>query len=182
MLYQNEALVMYKHRATKLKSEAGESDAAFRARVRQASVEKRDLAVEKVRTRYEKKFDRAQEKIRKAKDKLGVQEEQLDAASGTSWLDGATSVFGSLFGRRKVSTAVRSFGSKRARVKREKADVKRAESDLRAAEDALKALEAELTSTLDDIEPVPPATEIVVRPRKGDFDLSPITVVWTPEV
>ncbi|MEO0660874.1 MAG: DUF87 domain-containing protein, partial [Planctomycetota bacterium] len=42
VLYQNEALVMYKHRATKLKSEAGESDAAFRARVRQASVEKRD--------------------------------------------------------------------------------------------------------------------------------------------
>ena len=147
----------------------------------------RDSAVEKVRKKYETKFDRANEKIRKANDKLGVQEEQLDAISGSSWLSGATSVFGTLFGRKKMGTAVRSFGSKRARVKREKADVKRAESDLRAAEKALEQLERDLTESLEAIDPVPAATDFeveekTVRARKGDFDLSPITVVWTPEV
>ena len=70
---------------------------------------------------------------------------------------------------------------------REKQDVERAERGLKAAQDARAELERELQGTLDAIEPVPAAPsleleEVVVRPRKSDFDLSPITVVWIPEV
>lgn len=184
-LYQNEPIQLFKDPVSKLMSEVGEEESVFRARVRQIAVEKRDLTIEKLRARYAPKVDRAEERIRKAHEKLGVQEEQVEHHSQRSWIDMGHSVFKSLFGRKKASTGLKSAATKRARVSKEKQDVERAERELRERENDLKELEIDYKDAIDAVEPVGAATsleldEVVIRPRKGDFDLTEPMLLWTP--
>lgn len=185
-LYRAEPMELFKDPVTKLVSEPSETNAAFRARVRQASVEKRDLALEKVRTRFAPKVDRAEERIRKAHEKLGVQEEQVEEKSRSSWISIGGSLLGSLFGRKRptVSRAERALKS-RARVAKEKQDVERAERDLKERQEELVELQADFKDAIDTIQPVPPAAsleldEVLVRPRKSDFTMDPPMLLWTP--
>lgn len=185
-LYETEPMELFKHRETKLVSEPGETNAAFRSRVRQASVEKRDLAVEKLRTKYRTKLDRAEERVRKAHEKLGLQEEQLEEKSKSSWLSIGESLLGGLFGRKRssVSKAGRAVRS-RARVAKEKQDVERAERELKVREEELAELQVQFEDAIADVPEVPPAAsleleEVVVRPRKGDFDLGEPLLLWEP--
>ncbi|MEM8712729.1 MAG: ATP-binding protein, partial [Planctomycetota bacterium] len=188
-LYQSRTIELLKDPVTKLKSEPGETPAAFRARSRQAHVEKRDLALEKLRKKFATKIDRAEERVRKAHEKLGVQEEQLEEKSSSSWISMGTSLLGALFSRKKVSaTNMRRAGSamkQRNRVAKEKQDVERAERELKEREEEMRQLERDFEAAVSDI-PEPPAAasieldEVIVRPRKSDFALDPPVLLWTP--
>ena len=190
-IYQTRSMELYKDKVTKLKSEHDETQAAFRARTRQAHVEKRDLAVEKLRAKFSTKIDRAEERIRKAHEKLGLQEEQLEEKSSNSWLSMGSSLLGALFSRKRVSaTNMRRASSAmktRTRVAKEKQDVERAERELKEREEEMRELEATFEAALSEIEEVPAAkhielTEVTVRARKADFDLTPPVLLWTPWV
>ena len=183
-IYQDEAIRLWKDPESKLISDPGEEEPVFRARVRQALVERRDLAMEKLRAKWEKKVARAEERVRKAHEKLGVQEEQVDMHSRSSWIDAAAGVFSFFRGRRSTSK-ITAAAKKRERVAKEKLDVERAERELREREDELKELNAEFEEALTGIEEVPPAIaleldEVIVHPRKGDFDLTEPMLLWTP--
>ena len=188
-IYQSRSMQLYKDPVTKLKSEAEETQPAFRARTRQAHVEKRDLAVEKLRAKYKTKIERAEARIIKAHEKLGLQEEQLEEKSSNSWLSMGSSLLGALFSRKKVSaTNMRRAGSAmktRTKVAKEKQDVERAERELKEREEEMRELEATFEAAISDIDEVPDAkhielTEVTVRARKSDFDLTPPVLLWTP--
>ncbi len=190
-IYQANALELLKDRETKLKSEALETPAAFRARTRQAHVEARDLALEKLRAKFATKIDRAEARIQKAHEKLGLQEEQLEEKSSNSWLSMGSSLLGALFSRKKVSATnvrrAKSAMKTRTRVAKEKQDVERAERELRDREEEMRELESEFKDAIDEIPEVPMAKdieldEVTVRPRKSDFDLTPPILLWTPWV
>lgn len=183
-VYQEHPIELWRDPESKLVSAIGESEAAFRARVRQAAVEKRDLAVEKLRARYAKRLDRAEERIRKAEEKVGIQQDQVDAASSNSWIKIGGTILGELFGRKRRRSRA-SAASSRVKVAKEKKDVERAKRELEARHQDLADLETQLQEGLDAIEPVPAPTEfelddVTVRARKSDFDLSPITLLWQP--
>ncbi len=184
-LYQSEPLVVFRSKAHKLNAAPRESEAAFRARVRQAEVEARDLELEKLRARFEKRIDASDEKVRKAEEALGREESELDAKSGTSWVAVGSSLLDALFGRKKTARSAASAASKRAQVAKSKADVERAERELEVRKRERAELEAELRDALASLPAVPPAAEldietVTIHPRKSDIDVSTLTVVWVP--
>ncbi|MEZ6014052.1 MAG: DUF87 domain-containing protein [Planctomycetota bacterium] len=186
-VYQSQPMTVYRNKSHKLVATPRETEAAFRARVRQAEVEARDFAVEKLRASYTKKVDAAAERMRKAEEALGREEAELDEKSKTSWISVGASLIDALFSRKKAARGASSAASKRAKVAKEKADVERAERELVVRRQEYQELEAELRAELDAIPPVPTAAEVdveevVVHPRKSDIDISELTVVWSPWV
>ena len=102
-----------------------------------------------------------------------------------------SSLLGALFSRKRVSaTNMRRASSAmktRTRVAKEKQDVERAERELKEREEEMRELEATFEAALSEIEEVPAAkhielTEVTVRARKADFDLTPPVLLWTPWV
>ena len=185
-VYRDLAVVLYRSREHRLYSEEGESEAAFRARVRQVEVEERDLLIEKLKAKYAKKLTAARERVRKAEERLGVQEEQLEEQSRGSWLRIGGSLLDALIGRRSLTTSRASTAARsRARVAREKQDVARAERELEQKRRELEELSREADQALAEVPTVPsPADldieELAIHPRKTDIDVSTLTVVWIP--
>jgi hypothetical protein len=186
-VYQTEPLTIYRNKAHKLVGTPRETEAAFRARVRQAEVESRDLAIERLRASYTKKVDAAAEKVRKAEEALGREEAELDEKTTTSWVSVGSSILDALFSRKKTARAAATAASKRAKIARSKEDVERAERELTVRKQELADLEAELRAELAAMPAVPAASDVivevvVVHPRKSDIDVSGLTVVWAPWV
>jgi hypothetical protein len=101
---------------------------------------------------------------------------------------GAT-VLGALFGRRarSVGTVGRAATTARSasRIGRERADVSRAEERVAELQDELRRLsdEFEDAAAALELDVDPTAIELeekVIRPRKSDVEVEPVTLVWTP--
>ncbi len=186
-LYQEREIVTWKCPETKLVSQLGEGEGAFRARVVQAAHEKRDMTMEKLRGRYIPKLERVRERIRKAEEKVGKEEEQYESKRSGSWIKLGTSLLGALTSR-KLSTSSRKLGSAARSMRtasKEKADIARAERDLDARREELAELEERFEGELAELDRDVRAEDvelesITIRPRKTDLDVDLPRLVWVP--
>jgi hypothetical protein len=169
----------------KLLGEAGEGEAEFRARVQLALRERRDAEVEKLRKKYATKVASAQEKLRRAEERVAREAAQYDQQKTQAAISVGASVLGALFGRKlasaanvgRATTAARGFG----RAAREKEDIAAAQETVEAARKGLADLEFELQQEVEAIGGGEPAVETLeIPPRKADFDLEPVALVWAP--
>ena len=166
-------------------SKPGESEADFRVRLGDAARERRDELVEKLREKYGKLIARAEKKLGTAMDKLEEQKAQASSATTNTAVNIGTSILGALFGRKRMSTAVRSGSSSASRAMKERRDVKNAE---RAVEDIqldLDELEQELREQIDAArKSINPMTEPLetegVKVLKRDIDLKLCGLCWLP--
>jgi len=170
--------------APRLVASPGESEAAFRARLRERLHEERDQALESLRARYGGRLGQARAREEQARARL----EREGAEARGSGIDTAVSVGATLLdavlrrGRpRGLATAARAA----SRAARQRGDVGRAEDALRAAQAAREALEREAAQRLDELaarfrpEAVP-LVELRVPPRKGDLALARVALAWEP--
>jgi hypothetical protein len=170
----------------KLLGKAGEGEADFRARVQLAVRERRDAEVEKLRKKYATKVASAQEKLRRAEERVAREAAQYDQQKTQAAISVGASVLGALFGRKlasaanvgRATTAARGFG----RAAREKEDIAAAQEAVELARKGLADLEFELQQQVEAIGGGEPAVEALeIPPRKADFDLEPVALVWAPE-
>jgi hypothetical protein len=189
LVYRDHPLRLWQCAGPRLVSRPGEAEGEFRARLRTALHERRDLEVEKLRQRYAPRLALLRDQIRRAGDRVERERaEQRYRQQETAISIGAT-LLGALFGRKAVgvgtvgraTTAARSAG----RIAREKADVARAEENLDALSRRLADLEAELHGALETIRSDVAAedlelVEILVPPKKSDLSVDRLTLVWTP--
>ncbi len=187
--YRNRTLVLFRHRPQKAASSAGESEAAFRARCIQQLREKRAIEQAKIEHRFAPQIERLNDRIRRAEERVEREREQLgDRKMQTAISVGAT-FLGALFGRKRVgmgtigraTTAARGF----SRQQKERGDVERARQDVGAARAKLKRLQEEFEEKVADLSRLPnpedlPVASIVVRPRKGDIEVSDPFLLWQP--
>ncbi len=188
-VYRECPLVLWRHPSSRQWSQPGQSEAAFRASLRQSVREKRDLEIEKLGARYRPKLERLRERIARAEDRVAVQQGQLGQKKLQTAVSIGATVLGALFGRKMVgvgtvsraATAARSAGA----ISREHDDVRRAEQQRASLQEKLAALEAEFEADVAALElPVDPSEleleEKRIRPRKGDLALDPVALVWLP--
>jgi hypothetical protein len=188
-LYRHEPLVLFRHPGLRRLSRPGQSEADFRAELRHALREQRDLEVEKLRKRYAPKLARLEDRIRQAERRAEVQREQhRDSRMAAAVSLGAT-VLGAVFGRRarSVGTVGRAATTARqaGRIGREKADVARAEERVEELAEQLRELSTEFEAAVDALEtPIDPAdielAEKTLRPRKSDLAVESLELVWVP--
>ncbi|MCX5740445.1 MAG: ATP-binding protein, partial [Proteobacteria bacterium] len=187
-LYRTRPLTLFRSADPAGTSKAGETEGEFRVRLRDALRESRDAAVEKLRARFAPQLATLRDQIARAEQRVGAEREQYSAKRMDTVISIGASVVGALFGRKlasrtnvgRAATAMRGLG----RAADERGDVGRAEE--RA--DQMRARLAELEQTCQQeiaalesrgIESVT-IEPLQVPARKGDLDVAPLVLVWTP--
>ena len=183
-VYQHEALELGRSADPKLVAEPGERLADFEVRVRMALREARDREVGEVRERYTAKLAKLQERMRRAEAEVATQQAQVGERKLDAALSVGSTVLGALFGKRTTLSGHASRAATAARrakkVQKEHADVVRAQAELAELQREVRALDGELRAELAERErlPEPALTTLTVRPRKGDLNVSRLTLAW----
>ena len=184
-LYRSERMQLLSCRKPKLTSSPGESEGDFRARLGLLLREARDLAVAKLQQKYEPKLHRLQERRRNAEQVVQKQRAQRTSAGLGAMLSVGTSLLGSLFGRRKVSTGVGRAIRGASRVGSEHGDVKRAQEDVKSLQKRERELDEAFQRDAKALEAKFSPGSIKIQskdlpPRKSDIDVNDVVLLWTP--
>jgi len=188
-LYENVRSTVLVCDALKATSAPGESEGDFRARLAQASREKRDSARDALNKTYAARIQALDDQIRRAEDRVAREGSQANQQKLQTALSVGSTIFGAIFGSKRLSassvsraaTAARSAG----RIGKESDDVERANESLEVlrqrrtdlgakARTELEAATGGLESDALSLRPV------AVTPRKSDLAVGEVALVWTP--
>jgi hypothetical protein len=188
-LRQNETVTLYRSAKHRLTSEANETEGEFRVRLQQLLSEKRDLAIAKLRKRYATKATTLENRLLRAQQAIEREQQQSSKKKIDTAISFGTAILGAVLGRKRVSatsairmgTAIRSATGAR----KEAADVARAKETAAKVKADLEALSAELEREVKALEGAYDAqaeelTEIEVRAKSTDVNVSFIGLVWMP--
>ncbi len=183
-VYRTREVSVFKCKLLKAASQPGVTEGEFRAELRHAAREQRDLQVEKLRDRFEPKMRRLQDRIQRAEQRVEREQAQYSQRKMESALSIGETLLGAIFGRKRrsrVSTTVKSVG----RAARERGDIARAKESLASLRPRLAEMERDFQ---DDVAAVREKydvdtleiTERTFRPRKSDIAVEAVRLVWTP--
>jgi hypothetical protein len=188
-LYKNRPLELQRSSKPKVVSTAGESEADFRIRLREAVRDARDEALDDLREKYTKRLNRLDEKIRRAEERVEREESQYSQQKMQTAISVGATVLDAFLGRKKLSrrsmgratTAMRGAG----RASREKDDIRRAEEALETLVEQKREMEEEFASETaelrDRFDPDGVELETVaVAPRKSDITIHRLVLAWVP--
>ncbi|MCA9060005.1 MAG: ATP-binding protein, partial [Planctomycetaceae bacterium] len=135
-LYRNHTLPIWQCPDLRQASAPGETEGAFRAKLRHAAHEERDLQVGKLRARYQSRFNTLTDQIRRAEQKIESEKSQKSQKTLSTAVSVGTSILGALFGRKlgSVSNITRAGSALRnaSGIAREAEQVRHAEESLAA--------------------------------------------------
>jgi len=182
-LYRERPLRLWECPALKALSRPGESEGDFRARLRQRRRELADERKAALEKRYLPKLTRLEERKRRAEVQVERETEQYESRRAETVISLGTTLLAAVFGRRmsavgRASTAARGFG----RAAREHGDIARARARVDAVARQIAALDREFRDELDDLAAERTGTietsEIAVRARKSDLQITSLRFVW----
>ncbi len=168
----------------KLYGTPGESEPDFRARVRDACREERDLQVAKLRIKLDKEIDRAEKRVERAINKMEEQEAQSKRAKMDTMLSIGSAVLGSIFGGRRSGRLTAARGVSRSW--KEGRDVSRAEDEVDEYKKELQELEKQAQETIDqlktdlDAKAEAPLETVKITPYKKNILLKACGLAWLP--
>ena len=182
-LYRQHAASVWQSKPLKIYSSLGESREVFTARLQEIAAEHAEADVEKLEARYDKKLATLDERIRKAEQRVDVEKAQYSRAKRDGALSLAGSLLSGLFGGRKKSTTAAARKANSALQQR--GDIGRAKDNVAALNSQRQSLITERDDAIAKARAGAMAEaqdthEIVVRPRKGDLSVKPITLIWLP--
>ncbi len=188
-VYRERPLELLRCEALDAVSQPGETETAFRSRLRLLARERRDAEVDRLRDRYASRLQAVQRRVAAAEERVVKEEAQYDQTKLSAALNVGTSLLGALLGRRGrsslggASQAARGLG----RAAQERTDVRLAGEKLEAARRELAELEAELSSDVAALtasyEPESlVVTTVPVAPRRSDVQVTSVQLAWTPWV
>ena len=185
-LIENCQQTIYKHPQTKLTSDEGETEAAFKVRVRQRLRELRDSAADDLHQKYSTRF--AALKDRKLRAQQAVERETLQAQQ-TQWqsaVDVGTGILGAFMGsRRAASSSMRRVAGSANRAVRQRQDVEHAQTNLASVDQQIAELELQFQNEMSELEAQHSADSTVesveIRPKKAGISVQLVALLWLPE-
>lgn len=186
---QEETLTLWRSKAYRLNSEAGETEGAFRVRLQQAMSEKRDQAIAKLRQRYASKANTLERRILSARQRVASEKEQATGSKLSTAVSVGTAILGAVLGRKRLSATTASrVGTalrKASSARKQSGDVDRAKETLARAEQELAELNDRLESEVEALEGNYDAQsetldEIVVRAKTTDLSVTRVALAWMP--
>ena len=188
-LYRERRLRLWRCKKPALVSQPGDTEGDFKAKLRDALREARDVSIEKLRRRYAPKLARLEERIAKAEQRVEVEREQYSEKRTQAAISIGATVVGALFGRKlgslgnlgRATTAMRGTG----RAARQRGDIARAQEQVGRLREQLRDLEQQFEDDRDDLQAtldVDALTikEVKVACRKSDLDIQSLSLVWVP--
>lgn len=184
-LMENCQQTVFKHSQTKLVSEEGETESAFKARVRQHLRELRDTAADDLHRRYSTRF--AALKDRKLRAQQAVERETLQAQQ-TQWqsaVDVGTGILGAFMGSRRAASSMRRVAGSANRAVRQRQDVEHAQSNLASLDQQITELEAQFQTDMSELEARHAADftleSVEIRPKKAGISVQLVALLWLPD-
>ncbi|MEM8758040.1 MAG: DUF87 domain-containing protein [Planctomycetota bacterium] len=181
--YRDQSRTIYHCKTLKIYSRLDQPKAEFFADVEHALKDKARDDAEAMREKAEPKLAALDERIRKARQRVDSERSQWRSAGADSAVSLVSAIFGKLLGsgRKKVSTSI----GKACRAMKQRGDIGRAKQNVEALLERRASLVSQLEDDINAIEsaqhdPAALCTPIVVRPRKGDMTIRPLTLVWVP--
>ena len=188
-LYRARPLRLWRCRKPTLVSEPGDTEGDFKAKLRDALRESRDVAVEKLRRRFAPKLARLQERIAKAEQRVEVEREQYSEKRTQAAISIGATVVGALFGRKlgslgnlgRATTAMRGTG----RAAGQRGDIARARQQVERLREQLQDLERRFEDDRDELQASLDVDAVSIKTvkvtcRKTDLDIQPLMLVWVP--
>jgi hypothetical protein len=186
-LYQHHPLALQSAPALAVVSAPGETERAFRGRLRQKAREARDEALAKVRARFAPRIERLRNQLARAEDKKDREAAQYESRKLDAAISIGTTLAGALFGRKLGSTRNLGRATTAARgverAARERAEGAQAEENRAELSTQLTQLEAELQAELARIAAGPDPAAIALEPypvraRKADTVIGRVALLW----
>ena len=184
-----ESIQLFVSRSSGERSNPGESEREFRARLQQVARESRDAAVEALRRKYATQQTRLAERLQRAQQANEREASQATAAKLQTAISVGATLMTALLGRKSVSmstigratTAARGAG----RVLKESQDVQRSADTVAAVQAEQQALEQQIqdeTAALQSAsDPLTEALDrVTVKPKKGNVTVKICALVWMP--
>ena len=187
-LSQTQTIELKRDAATKLTSQAGESERDFVARVQDTRRGERDADVEGLRKKFAAKREALLERIRKAEAAVTREEQQASQQKTQTMLSTGAAMIGALFGRKvasvgnlgRATTAARGVG----RTMKEAQDVKQAQANVEAMKGQLATFDAEVEQEIQAIaERYETPTEfesMSLTPKRGQVVVQFVALGWDP--
>ncbi len=191
--YRANALTRWRCESLDAWSDAGESEAAFRARLRPLIEARRDTETKKLTEAHAIKRGRTEERLRKAEQRVEKERAQVAEIKRGFFMRIIETILAFLLGlfagRKTLSSGTLGKAQTTLRGKsreaKEKLDVEQAEADVERVKAELAALDADLATGIDAVGARfdPAAFDLSpdeVRPRKSDIDVQSVILAWMP--
>ena len=184
-IYRSFRLSVLAYTPLKLHQSSGESEGAFRTRVREAMRERRDMEIERLRQKYLPKVNRLKSALDRAQERVTREDSQYRATKTQTTISLGATVLGALFGRRssamgRATTTAR--GASRTAAAHE--DVVRAREGLDRAQADLDVMaadfERELLELRSQYEETPECSSRELGVKKSDTEVRELYVLWVP--
>ncbi len=188
-LYRNRTVQLWQASELKLTSSVGESQDAFRVRVRLAAHEARDQAIDKLRARYATRLRTAEDRLVQAQQRVEREREEATGSRIDTAVSIGTAILGSLLGRKTTSrSTISRVGqtiSRGGRTLKQSKDVARARETVERREQQLHDLRIRVEQEIESIgDTYAIAAEelqaVSVRPKKKDIVIHFFGLVWQP--
>ena len=188
-VYRNQTFDIWKCKALKLTSDAGESEKDFRLRVQQLTREIRDEKTDALRKKYDKKIARLEDRIRRAEQAVEREEEQASQQKFQTIISLGATVLSAFLGRKAVSRS--SMGKAAStirgmsRSRKESQDIERAGENVEAFKQQLAELETDFTQEAEDLaSQLQTKSEtletVTIRPKKSNIAVELLGLGWVP--
>ncbi|MBC7925870.1 MAG: ATP-binding protein [Bryobacteraceae bacterium] len=166
-------------------SQPDESEGAFRTRLQHVFREQRDAQVEKLRTKYASKIATLQDRLLRAEQGVAREREEARSHQLNTAMDVGATVFGAMFGRRRITTAARSAVRGASRSSRQAGELVRAEETANAIAAQLDNLEAQFHEEVEKVQAGfdlnrAPMEVVALKPKKANVQIRLLTLAWTP--
>jgi hypothetical protein len=182
-LHRKGALTLLAAPSLRLVAAAGETEAAFRARVAVAEREARDAAVDKLRARYRPRLEALEGKEAAAERRVERERAQATASTADSAISVGATVLGALFGRRRGALSSAATAARRAaRMAEQHGDVARANAVASEVRARRAVLEAEVAAEVAELNRavLAPIEPIEIGVRKADTAVTRVALLWQP--
>ncbi len=186
-VYRNHVLKLFKYAPMKIVSKPGESEGDFRVRVASKVAEQRDAQVDVLRAKYAGKRKTLEDKAMRAQQKLDREKAQASTKMMDAAISIGSTIFGSLMGRKKISTTTLSKAATAAKtatkVAGQKQDVAHAEESLEAIVAQITELDNQLDTEIETLKASanPQLLELETvefSPKKTDIQVDRVALYW----
>ncbi|MBI1321908.1 ATP-binding protein [bacterium] len=186
-VYRNHVLKLFKYAPMKIVSKPGESEGDFRVRVAAKVAEQRDAQVDVLRAKYSGKRKTLEDKAMRAQQKLDREKAQASTKMMDAAISIGSTIFGSLMGRKKISTTTLSKAATAAKtatkVAGQKQDVAHAEESLEAIMAQITELDNQLDTEIETLKASanPQLLELETvefSPKKTDIQVDRVALYW----
>ena len=168
-------------------SKPGETEGAFRVRLRESGREARDARADKLRAKWTPKIDALEERLRRARQTAEREAQEATQAKLDTALSVGATILGSLLGNRRASKSILAGATRSARgmgrAAKQSGDIDRAKETVAALEQKLSELETDLQTELDALDGAAANEKLeplVLKPKKTQVQVSLCVLGWAP--